>query len=208
MCSPLVTPDKQWIKDSADFAYSSARMFTSQSYHRSFWSLLEHGVVLIDKEYHIIEANPYFVSLLGISGAELIGRDIREFISDEFVRTDTVVMNSLIEGLDSSYIHDEEIICQENRRRVPVPVRIIITRVPSQLLEDFQHFIVQVYKIEKTAHIGTQQYIKKLDQSWGDIFKALFLQPWFVKNFWWIAILVMFILILSGNFLPIVDKLF
>lgn len=208
MCSPLVTPDKQWIKDSADFAYSSARMFTSQSYHRSFWSLLEHGVVLIDKEYHIIEANPYFVSLLGISGAELIGRDIREFISDEFVRTDTVVMNSLIEGLDSSYIHDEEIICQENRRRVPVPVRIIITRVPSQLLEDFQHFIVQVYKIEKTAHIGTQQYIKKLDQSWGDIFKALFLQPWFVKNFWWIAILVMFILILSGNLLPIVDKLF
>ena len=208
MCSPLVTPDKQWIKDSADFAYSSARMFTSQSYHRSFWSLLEHGVVLIDKEYHIIEANPYFVSLLGISGAELIGRDIREFISDEFVRTDTVVMNSLIEGLDSSYIHDEEIICQENRRRVPVPVRIIITRVPSQLLEDFQHFIVQVYKIEKTAHIGTQQYIKKLDQSWGDIFKALFLQPWFVKNFWWIAILVMFILILSGNFLPIVDKFF
>lgn len=208
MCSPLVIPDKQWIKDSADFAYSSARMFTSQSYHRSFWSLLEHGVVLIDKEYHIIEANPYFVSLLGISGAELIGRDIREFISDEFVRTDTVVMNSLIEGLDSSYIHDEEIICQENRRRVPVPVRIIITRVPSQLLEDFQHFIVQVYKIEKTAHIGTQQYIKKLDQSWGDVFKALFLQPWFVKNFWWIAILVMFILILSGNLLPIVDKLF
>ena len=208
MCSPLVIPDKQWIKDSADFAYSSARMFTSQSYHRSFWSLLEHGVVLIDKEYHIIEANPYFVSLLGISGAELIGRDIREFISDEFVRTDTVVMNSLIEGLDSSYIHDEEIIRQENRRRVPVPVRIIITRVPSQLLEDFQHFIVQVYKIEKTAHIGTQQYIKKLDQSWGDVFKALFLQPWFVKNFWWIAILVMFILILSGNLLPIVDKLF
>ena len=208
MCSPLVIPDKQWIKDSADFVYSSARMFTSQSYHRSFWSLLEHGVVLIDKEYHIIEANPYFVSLLGISGAELIGRDIREFISDEFVRTDTVVMNSLIEGLDSSYIHDEEIICQQNRRRVPVPVRIIITRVPSQLLEDFQHFIVQVYKIEKTAHIGTQQYIKKLDQSWGDIFKALFLQPWFVKNFWWIAILVMFILILSGNLLPIVDKLF
>lgn len=208
MCSPLVIPDKQWIKDSADFAYSSARMFTSQSYHRSFWSLLEHGVVLIDKEYHIIEANPYFVSLLGISGAELIGRDIREFISDEFVRTDTVVMNSLIEGLDSSYIHDEEIIRQENRRRVPIPVRIIITRVPSQLLEDFQHFIVQVYKIEKTAHIGTQQYIKKLDQSWGDVFKALFLQPWFVKNFWWIAILVMFILILSGNLLPIVDKLF
>lgn len=203
MCSELVRPDDEWIKSTVDSQYSSVRMFTAESYHRSFWSLLEHGVVLLDKEYIIIEANPYFVDLIGVPSAELIGRDIRDFIDDHFVHTDTTVMDAIIEGLDSSYFRTETI-HKMDRRRTPIPVKIIVTRVPSQLMEDFQHFIVQVYKIEKAAHVGEQQYIRKIDQDWGDILKSLFLQRWFTT----LIIILLILITLSGNLIPFLEKLF
>lgn len=203
MCSELVKPDEDWIKSTADSQYSSVRMFTTETYHRSFWSLLEHGVVLLDKEYTIIEANPYFVDLIGVPSAELIGRDVRDFIDNRFVHTDTTVMDAIIEGLDSSYFRTETI-HKMDKRRTPIPVKIIVTRVPSQLMEDFQHFIVQVYKIEKTAHIGEQQYIRKVDQDWGDIFKSLFLQRWFIT----LIIILLIFITLTGNLLPFLEKLF
>lgn len=207
MCSELIRPDEKWIKDTLDSEYSSVRMFTSESYHRSFWSLLEHGVVLLDKEYKIIEVNPYFVDLIGVQAANLIGTDIREYISPEFVHKDTVVMDSLIAGLDSSYSHDEAIIKQDRRHAV-IPVRIIVTRVPSHLLEDFQHFIVQVYKKNTATQIGEQQYIRKIDQSWGDIVKGLFLQPWFAKFFIWFVFIIIVLVTLSGDLLPLIDRIF
>ena len=203
MCSELVRPDDEWIKSTEDSQYSSVRMFTAESYHRSFWSLLEHGVVLLDKEYTIIEANPYFVDLIGVPSAELIGRDIRDFIDNRFVHTDTTVMDAIIEGLDSSYFRTETI-HKMDKRRTPIPVKIIVTRVPSQLMEDFQHFIVQVYKIEKAAHVGEQQYIRKVDQDWGDIFKSLFLQRWFIT----LIIILLIFITLTGNLLPFLEKLF
>ena len=203
MCSELVRPDDEGIKSTEDSQYSSVRMFTAESYHRSFWSLLEHGVVLLDKEYTIIEANPYFVDLIGIPSAELIGRDVRDFIDNRFVHTDTTVMDAIIEGLDSSYFRTETI-HKMDKRRTPIPVKIIVTRVPSQLMEDFQHFIVQVYKIEKAAHVGEQQYIRKVDQDWGDIFKSLFLQRWFIT----LIIILLIFITLTGNLLPFLEKLF
>lgn len=207
MCSPLVVPDKTWMKDAAASPHSSVRMFTSESYHRSFWMLLEHGVVLLDKEYKIIEANPYFVNLLGVTGAELIGRDIRDFIADEFVRTDTIVMNSLIDGLDGSYFREEEIIKQD-RQRTQIPVKIIVTRVPAHLLDEFQHFIVQVYKNEDAALKIEQHRYKKVEQDWADILKSLFLQPWFTKTFLILIIIIVVLTALSGNLMPFLDKLF
>ena len=206
MCSELVRPDEKWIENTMESEYSSVRMFTSESYHRSFWSLLEHGVVLLDKEYKVIEVNPYFVELIGVPAANLIGTDIREYISPEFVHKDTVVMDSLIDGLDSSYCHDESIVKQDRRKSI-IPVRIIVTRVPSHLLEDFQHFIVQVYKRNTATEINGQQYIRKVDQPWSDIFKGLFLQPWFAKFFIWIVFIVIILVTLSGDLLPLIDKI-
>lgn len=207
MCSDLVRPDEKWIEDTKDSEYSSVRMFTSESYHRSFWSLLEHGVVLLDEQYKIIEVNPYFVELVGVQAINLIGTDIRNYISPEFVHKDTVVMDSLMAGLDSSYCHDESIIKQDRRHTV-IPVRIIVTRVPSHLLEDFQHFIVQVYKKNTATHIGEQQYIRKIDQSWSDIIKGLFLQPWFAKFFIWFIFIIIVLVTLSGDLLPLIDRIF
>ena len=207
MCSELVRPDEKWIEDTKESEYSSVRMFTSESYHRSFWSLLEHGVVLLDEQYKIIEVNPYFVELIGVQAANLIGTDIREYISPEFVHKDTVVMDSLIDGLDSSYCHDESIVKQDRRKTI-IPVRIIVTRVPSHLLEDFQHFIVQVYKKNTATEINGQQYIRKVDQTWGDIFKGLFLQPWFAKFFIWFIFIIIVLVTLSGDLLPLIDRIF
>lgn len=207
MCSDLIEPDEKWIKSTKDSEYSSVRMFTSESYHRSFWSLLEHGVVLLDSEYKIIEANPYFVELIGVPAINLIGTDIRDYISSEFVHKDTVVMDSLIAGLDSSYCHDESIIKQDRRHTI-IPVRIIVTRIPSHLLEDFRHFIVQVYKKDKASAIGDQLYIRKIDQSWSDIMKNMFIQPWFAKFFAAFIAILLVLITLSGNLAPVIDKVF
>jgi hypothetical protein len=61
MSNEVVRPNDEWVKEASTSESSSARMFTSESYHRSFWNLLEHGVVLVDENKTIIEANPYFV---------------------------------------------------------------------------------------------------------------------------------------------------
>lgn len=207
MCNMAVRTDEEWMKSTKDSPVSSVRMFTSESYHRSFWDLAEHGVVLLDKDKNIIEVNPYFVQLVGISAADLEGRNIAEIVGNRYWRSDNVNMNALMKGSYYSYSNDEEIIHITARQNDLIPVRIIITRVPSTLTEEFQHFIVQVYKIEKTVQVDGQPFVNQINQSYGNILKNLLMQPWFVKTALWLIFILIIALALSGNLMPIIEKL-
>lgn len=208
MCNMTVRADEEWMKDAQASETSSARMFTSESYHRSFWDLAEHGIVLLDKDKNIIEANSYFVNLVGISPADLEGRNISEIVGPRYWRTDNINLNTLLKGKCYSYTNDEELISNSNHREHLVPVRIIATRVPSTLTDDFQHFIVQVYKIQRTVEINGQPFIRQNEQSFANIFKSLLMQPWFVKTALWVIFILILALTLSGNLIPIIDKFF
>ena len=202
-----VRADQEWMESAQNSSTSSVRMFASESYHRSFWDLAEHGVVLLDSDKNIIEANSYFVNLIGISAADLEGKNINEIVGGRYIRTDNINLNALVRGTYYSYSSDEEIYQMRNHKQELIPVRVIVTRVPSTLTDDFQHFIVQIYKIEKAIQINGQPFVNQNEQSFSNIFKNLLVQPWFVKTVLWIIFVLIIALTLSGNLMPIFEKL-
>lgn len=202
----MVRADNDWLDRSATSEVSSVRMFTSESYHRGFWDLAEHGIALVDKDKRIIEANPAFVQMVGISAAELEGMAVSEIVDTRYWRSDNVNMNALIRGAQYSYTSEEEINHHEGRNINLIPVRVIVTRVPSTLTEDFQHFVVQIYKIEKTVQINGQPFVNQNEQTYGNIFKNLLTQPWFIKTAVWLIAILAIMLTLSGNLMPVLEK--
>ena len=88
MQNMAVRADQDWLDSTEGSPVSSVRMFTSESYHRGFWDLAEHGIVLLDVNKNIIEANPYFVQLVGMSAADLEGKNISEIVTTRHWRTD------------------------------------------------------------------------------------------------------------------------
>ena len=201
-----VRADQDWLEDTANSPVSSVRMFTSESYHRSFWDLAEHGIVLLDADKNIIEANPYFVQLVGMSAADLEGKNISEIVTTRHWRTDNVNLNALIKGSYYSYTNEEEIVHIGTKSTDLVQVRIIVTRVPSTLTDEFQHFVVQVYKIEKAVQIDGQPFVNQANQSYSNIVKNLLMQPWFVQTALWILLILIVALTLSGNLMPVIEK--
>lgn len=207
MCNMAVRADDTWMKDAQNSSTSSVRMFTTESYHRSFWDLAEHGIVLLDADKNIIEANSFFVNLVGISAADLEGRNIADIVDGRYLRTDNINLNAILNGRYYSYSTDEEITQIRGNRHQLIPVRVIVTRVPSTLTDGFQHFIVQIYKIEKTVQINGQPFVNQNEQSFTNILKNLLMQPWFVKTALWIIFILIIALTLSGNLMPIIEKL-
>lgn len=207
MDSDIVRIDEEWLDKAKSADVPATRMFTSESYYRSFWWLAEHGVVIVNNNKEIVYANPYFLQLIGITGAEIIGMNISEIVDTRYWRVDNVNMNVLIRGGQYSYSNEEQIVHRQGRNNNLIPVRIIVSRVPSSLTEEFQHFIVQVYKIEKTAQVNGQPFVNQNEQSYTNIFKNLLMQPWFIKTALWFLAILVIMLTLSGNLLPIIEKL-
>lgn len=207
MFNQAVRADEDWMVTAAKSPNSSSRMFTSESYYRGFWELAEHGIVIMDRDKNIIEANPAFVQMVGVSAAELEGRNIADFINPRNWNSDCANMNALIKGRCYSYTTEENINHFENNHTDLVPVRVIVTRVPSTLTEDFQHFVAQVYKIEKAIHIDGSPFVNQIGQSYTNIFKNLLMQPWFIKTALWFLAILVIALTLSGNLMPVLEKL-
>ena len=207
MSNRAIRPDKNWIEISENAEIPATRMFTSESYYRSFWDLAEHGVVLVDNNKQIIYANPYFVQMIGITSAELIGMHVSEIIDTRYWNIDNVNMNTLIRGGQYSYSNEEHIVRHTIRNNELIQVRVIVTRVPSTLTEDFQHFIVQIYKIERAVQVNGQPFVNQNEQSYTNIFKNLLMQPWFIKTALWFLAILVIMLTLSGNLMPVIEKL-
>ena len=207
MSNSVVRSDKEWLEVSENAEVPATRMFTSESYYRSFWDLAEHGVVLVDNNKQIIYANPYFVHMIGVTSAELIGMHISEIVDTRYWNVDNVNMNTLIRGGQYSYSNEEHIVRHAGRNNELIQVRVIVTRVPSTLTEDFQHFIVQIYKIERAVQVNGQPFVNQNEQSYGNIFKNLLMQPWFIKTALWFLAILVIMLTLSGNLMPVIEKL-
>lgn len=207
MSNSVVRSDKEWLDVSENAEVPATRMFTSESYYRSFWDLAEHGVVLVDNNKQIIYANPYFVHMIGVTSAELIGMHISEIVDTRYWNVDNVNMNTLIRGGQYSYSNEEHIVRHAGRNNELIQVRVIVTRVPSTLTADFQHFIVQIYKIERAVQVNGQPFVNQNEQSYTNIFKNLLMQPWFIKTALWFLAILVIMLTLSGNLMPVIEKL-
>ena len=80
MSNRAIRPDKNWIEISENAEIPATRMFTSESYYRSFWDLAEHGVVLVDNNKQIIYANPFIGMIYERTKFEKRGHQYENFI--------------------------------------------------------------------------------------------------------------------------------
>lgn len=200
----IVKIDEKWMEKIDESVCPSYKLFTSESYYKSLWECAEHGIAIIDKNFRIIESNPYFAELLGISSTDLFDEDIRNYISIRSFTADTNMMLGLIRGREFSHSANGKLQKTKNKKDTDSLVQIIVTRVPASLINDFQHFIIQIYPLNKSPY----QEGGSFNQHWTDVLKYLLTQEWFIK-YTVIAIVVLTILLtLSGNLIPLIDKIY
>lgn len=179
-------------------ATTSHVMFTSQSYLDSFWIHAEHGIFLLDENCNIIDANPYFLDIIGCTLTELHTKKLSDITPHEFHRTDFTNINAIILGKQYSYSRDIEVLNPDDHNKL-IPVKLIATRIPSSLNYPFKHIIVQVYPRLDYDDMKKFGLTYKEDKSLITVFKMLLLQPWFTKALFLFLSFICIILAFSGE---------
>lgn len=205
MHDSIITIDGEWLDKIESTECPSYKLFTSESYYKSMWECTEHGIIIVDRHFCIIEANPYFAEMIGISSTDLQQSDIRSYLTIRSFNTDTNIMIGLIKGREFSHSTHGKIQKVKHPSNSCSQVQIIITRVPASLINEFQHFVIQVYQLDKASAILGNPYLNS--QTWADLIKALLSQEWFVKYCLIGLIVLIILLILSGNLLPVIEYL-
>lgn len=183
----------------------SHKMFTCQSYFDSFWERCEHGILLLDENCNVIEANPYFLDLIGSSLVEIKDKNLQDVVSERTIRADYTNITSIIKANQYSYETNTEVSYKFKGIRM-IPVKLIASRVPSSLNYPFRHVIVHIYEIKDAFVYNEQDYI--CNKTWGELFKIWFSKGWFTK--WLLVLITIIILILgyNGNLLDFIQMLF
>lgn len=206
MNASLVRANDEWITQSKSKQEASARMFTSEAYHNSFWEMSEHGIVIFDENYSIIDANPSFADLVGVPIGELLNRNIFDFVEVSFANHDLINIRALIKGKVTSYEVNEELKYKAQSHRL-IPARVIVTRVPKTSDTEFRHAIAQIYLANSHTEIGSKFLQERKNQDLKETIKGLLNQPWFSKGLFWLIGTISVLLALQGNFLKLLEKI-
>lgn len=148
-------------------------MFVNESYFKSFWECADHPIIVVDKDKKIIEANPAFAEMLGITQMEARKVNISELIPEFHCQTDFTNINAVLNGDLYSFTSDSGLIKKKLSSDTNlIPVRIVATRVPSQLHENVQHIILHIYQRNwQSAPIDAHQLYNGV--SWASMLKQL-----------------------------------
>lgn len=167
----LVEENRKWLEHSVKQSIPiTHRMFVNESYYKSFWEYADHAIIIADKDKNIIEANPAFCELLGITPMEARKVNIFNLIPEFHCQTDFTNINAIISGDVYSFTSDSLVQKGINGDSKYIPVRIVATRVPSQLHENFQHIIIHIYlRGWQSSPISEGEILKSV--SWSDAIK-------------------------------------
>lgn len=197
---------EEWLEYiSRDDAPISHKMFTCQSYFDSFWERCDHGILILDENCNVIEANPYFLDLIGSNLTEIKNKSLQDVVSERTIVADYTNITSIIKANQYSYETNTEVNYKFKGVKL-IPVKLIASRVPSTLNLPFQHVIVHIYEIKDAFVYTENDYI--CNKSWGELLKIWFSKGWFTK--WLLVLLTIIILILgyNGNLLDFIQMLF
>ena len=149
----IVQGSEEWIQhiltnDSTD----GQRMFSSDSYFDSFWEDAAHGVAIISAQGEVIEANPAFCQLLDIEQADAVGIHIRDFVADGAWREDMRTIDTIACGRSGGTTTEERWKLRLNNNGPFIPVRIRVSRIPSNKAKEFKHIILHVYDLRNVRY--------------------------------------------------------
>lgn len=201
----VVYADEEWLAHihNPNTPYPH-KMFTDQAYHFSFWQNAEHSIILIDEAGKIISANPRFCNLIDTTLAEIKGNSFYELIDSRFFKRDLVNIEAIIDSKVYSYINRSQIKTNKKKTNL-IPVKVVATRVPATLNHPFRHVIIHLYEMPDATIIRNREVVDL--QMQADGWKGVLRQPWFIKSAIWLVALLAILISLSGNLLPLIEKL-
>lgn len=205
----LVRSNEDWLNHiNIDTTQPSHKMFTSQSYFDALWSFAEHGLLLINEDGDIIDANPFMLDLIGTNLAEIQSKSISDIISPRYIKNDYTNISAIIEGKQYSYFRENELKWKYSHTD-NIHVKIVALRVPSSLNYPFRHLIMQIYEQPKNHLINVDNQLHNSNQSsWQEIVKKLLLQKWFVTFIFVLIGFLITIISLTGHLGPLINKFF
>ena len=186
----------------SDAALDSQKMFSSESYYKTFWEHSLHALAIVNEEGRIVEANPSFCNLIGIETHDAVGINIRNLVADGEFREDMRMIDTMVLGQMVEGVTDERWNFRLDAHGPFIPVRLKAMRIPANRNRPFKHIIIQVYDLRSTQY--NMQGTNWGDRTWGDIIKQLT-----VEHFGKIASLLLVLLILlglNGNLGKTVDR--
>lgn len=201
----IVQHDDKWIEHiSQPDAPTSHRMFSSESYYRSFWEDAQNGILIVDSQGEILEANPYMVRLLESTNADVEQCNVKDILpSDSWTATDYTNFTDLLNGKRYNF-SDDTLVSRANDKRKQVAVRIVVTRVPSSLSLPFQHYVIHVFELERMTDYTN--FMNKREESWLDLAKTIIKDKF--NTLAWLIFGVICVYWLSGSLGDVTLKVF
>lgn len=201
----VVQIDEEWLGHIANpTSPYPLKMFTEQSYYYSFWQNAEHSIVLIDESGRIVSANPRFLTLVDKTLAELNEKSFYDLIDKRFFKRDFINIEAIINSKVYSYNAKSQLKTSKGDKGL-VPVKVVATRVPATLHHPFRHIIVQLYEMPDSVIVRNKEVVALEHEADG--WKSILRQPWFLKSAFWLIALFAILISLSGNLLPLLEKL-
>ena len=188
---------QEWINHlQGDDSSTAQRMFSSESYYKTFWEYSLNGVIIIDECGTIIEANPAFCDLLGLTFNEVHGENIKRFVADGEFREDMRIIDTLVVGKAIDVVKEEYVKFKFKDGGPFVPVRLKAVRIPTTINGKFRHILVQFYD-QRKAYKGGDDGDLDMSKPWSYLIKVILF-----KHFGKVASVLLFLLFmvaLSGN---------
>ena len=135
-----------------DAATTSQKMFSSESYYKTFWEHSLHPIAIVREDGRIVEANPAFCQLIGIETHQATGINIRNLVADGEFREDMRMIDTMFLGQMIEGVTEERWNFRLDSHGPYIPVRLKAMRIPATHNKPFRHIIIQVYDLRSTKY--------------------------------------------------------
>lgn len=125
-------------------------IYSTESYFDAGWGHVAHGMLILDDNGVIVDANPFFCLKMNLLRREIKGLNIHDFcvLADDLTNSDYINVYSLLQNRSVKVMNTCNLKDQENKL---FRVKWVAHRIPSNLKYQFIHSVVHVYFISESS---------------------------------------------------------
>lgn len=170
--SDVVKADEAWLTHIKNPETPTSQcMFTSESYYTALWEHLHHGILIVDQDGEIIEANRKAIQILKTTGIEIEDCNLKDIIPAGEWDVEYGDYRTVVEGKTHEAIREMNVKTVQDKFKT-IPVRLVTTRIPWSLTHPFQHTIIHLYPLVSTKQLQNLEKHEDIsNQSFKDVIK-------------------------------------
>jgi hypothetical protein len=181
---------------SPDHPFNAKKIYSTRDYYFIGWQVARHGILILDFQGKIVDANPFFCEQMDFQKSELIGKKVSDFCvrADDLYGSDSINILTLLQSTNQQQISKCNLETKENKL---FRCRWVANRIPADLTYPFSHSLVYVYFLSEINYSNLLNQVKKIEKKESNpLYRFL--------DSVWIKILFLTIVILSalGGKLP------